>query len=197
MRKRRDNAVINSVWTSSVCMQGSPLGPPRVTGQWGICFFFFASFLVSGVCSCCVVCSDDRNTCKRGSLVPADKRMLRVTGVQLTLGFKSDPVWSGHPFSQWNPTLCGQGFLWLSVWRCRTSNDQYILHCLMFFWQLKVFIYLPCSMECQSWYYPWSHAFKVIALYKMCSIYDVMHNYQSINWGFRSEDIKYLNSISW
>lgn len=26
--RARDNAVINSVWTSSVCMQGSPFGPP-------------------------------------------------------------------------------------------------------------------------------------------------------------------------
>lgn len=109
--KGRDNAVINSVWTSSVCMQGSPLGPPGFTGQWGICVFFCffcGSFLVSGVCSCCVGCGDDRNSCKRGSLVPADKCMLQVTVVQLTLGFKSDPVWSGHPaLSATKPCVVG------------------------------------------------------------------------------------------
>lgn len=96
MRKRhRDNAVINSVWTSSLCMQGSPPCAPGHRSL-GSVLFFFGPFLVSRVCSCCVVCSRDRKTCKRGSLVPADKCMLRVTGVQLTLGFKSDTVWSGR-----------------------------------------------------------------------------------------------------
>lgn len=89
MRKRRDNAVINSVWTSSVCMQGSPLVPPGHRSVGNLLFL--------GVCTCCVVRSDGRNTCKRGSLVPADKCMLHVTVVQLTLGFKSDRVWCGHP----------------------------------------------------------------------------------------------------
>lgn len=133
MRKRRDNAVINSVWTSSVCMQGSPSVPPgsQVSGEFAFFFsFFLGSFLVGGICSCCVVCSDGRNTCKRGSLVPADKCMLRVTGVQLTLGFKSDPVWSGHPSH--NETLCGQVFLWLSVWWF-----FYILHYFVFFLAAK------------------------------------------------------------
>lgn len=54
--------------------------------------FSAAPFLSVAFCSCCVVCSDDRITCKRGSLVPADKRMLRVTTVQLTLDFKGDLV---------------------------------------------------------------------------------------------------------
>lgn len=72
---------------------GQPLDShgSQVSGEFAF-FFFFGYFLVSCVCSWCVVCSDDRNTCKRGSLVPADKCMLRVTVVQLTLGFKSDPV---------------------------------------------------------------------------------------------------------
>ena len=41
----RDNAVINSVWTSSVCMQGSPLGPPghRSVGNL-LPFFFFCQW---------------------------------------------------------------------------------------------------------------------------------------------------------
>lgn len=50
----RDNAVINSVWTSCVCMRGSP-SDPEVTGQWGICFFFggllFLSVAFVLVCS--------------------------------------------------------------------------------------------------------------------------------------------------
>lgn len=85
-------------------------------------------------------------------------------------GFQSDPVGSGHPFN-YEIQPCGASCFPATV--CHCGNDQYISHYHMFSWQLKVFIYLPCSVECQSWYYPWSHAFKVIALYKMC-IYDVI-----------------------
>lgn len=146
--KGRDNAVINSVWTSSVCMQGRPPRCPgsQVSGEFP---FFCGSFLVSGVCSCCVECSDDRNTCKRGSLVPADKCMLQDTVVQLTLGFKSDPVWSGHPaLSAVKPCVvrvscdCVEMLQW--------SIYSTLSHVLV----AAIYIYSPCSMECQTWYYP-------------------------------------------
>lgn len=155
--RRRDNAVINSVWTSSVCMQGSPLGPPGHRSVRNLLFLWLLSFF----------CRYDRNMQRR--LSGSCWQMHVASHSSSThFGFQKGSCLIWAPFSQWNPTLCGQGFQWLSVWRCCTSNDQYILHNLMgFFWQLKVFMYLPCSMECQTWYYPWSHAFKVIALYNV------------------------------
>lgn len=104
--------------------------------------------------------------------------------------------WSGlirAPISQWNLTLCGQGF----SCDCQRGdaalamiNIFHIISC--FFWQLKTYLYI-CLVQ-------WNVRLDIIheamhlkwyTLYKMCSIYDVMHNYRSINWGFRSEDIKF------
>lgn len=110
---------------------GQPLAPPRGHRSAGN-LLFSGSFLVTGVCSRCVVQRDDRDTCKRGSLVPADKRMLRVTVVQLTLGFsevirldvdtllamKSNLVWSGVSCDCW----CGDAAL-------ATLNTFYIISC--------------------------------------------------------------------
>lgn len=104
--RRRDNAVINSVWTSSVCTRGGPLVPgSQVSGKSAFLFFW----LLSCQWRLFSLCSDDRNTCRRGSLVPADKCMLRVAVVQLTLAFKSDAVWSGH-LSFHNRILVWSGF---------------------------------------------------------------------------------------
>lgn len=169
----RDNAVINSVWTSSVCMQGSPhlKWPPPIPplppeGHRSVRNLHFLAFLVSRVCSRRVECTGGRNTCKRGSLVPADKRMLRVTALQLTLGFKkkSDLVLIQPP--QFKP--CAARFP-----RDR-GGDQRILRYRTFVWQLSRYIFAflnGMSDLILSIRLLWSNAFKVIMHYIKCIVF--------------------------